>query len=76
MTMKKLSKREQDVVRLKAHGLGNKEIACQLGISVRTVETYMTRIKWKFKVGTTIEMIILLQSANLLTDYENLSKRY
>ena len=38
-----LSDREADVVRLIAHGYTNKEIAAQLDISVKTVETYKTR---------------------------------
>jgi DNA-binding NarL/FixJ family response regulator len=38
-----LSEREIDVVRLTAHGYSNKEIAAQLDISVKTVDTYKSR---------------------------------
>jgi two-component system, NarL family, response regulator NreC len=38
-----LSARETDVVRLTAYGYSNKEIAAQLGISVKTVDTYKMR---------------------------------
>jgi DNA-binding NarL/FixJ family response regulator len=38
-----LSERETDVVRLTAHGYSNKEIATQLGLSVKTVDTYKAR---------------------------------
>jgi DNA-binding NarL/FixJ family response regulator len=38
-----LSEREADVVRLTAHGYSNKEITTQLGVSVKTVDTYKTR---------------------------------
>lgn len=38
-----LSERETDVVRLTAFGYSNKEIATQLGVSVKTVDTYKTR---------------------------------
>lgn len=38
-----LSERETDVVRLLAHGYSNKEIAAQLGLSVKTVDTYKIR---------------------------------
>jgi DNA-binding NarL/FixJ family response regulator len=38
-----LSEREADVVRLVAQGFGNKEVATQLGISVKTVDTYKAR---------------------------------
>jgi DNA-binding NarL/FixJ family response regulator len=38
-----LSEREADVVRLTAQGYSNKEIATQLGVSVKTVDTYKMR---------------------------------
>jgi DNA-binding NarL/FixJ family response regulator len=38
-----LSEREADVVRLTAYGYTNKEIATQLGISVKTADTYKAR---------------------------------
>jgi len=38
-----LSEREANVVRLTAHGYSNKEIATQLGVSVKTVDTYKMR---------------------------------
>ena len=38
-----LSEREAEVVRLIARGLSNKEIAAQLDLSVKTVETYKAR---------------------------------
>jgi DNA-binding NarL/FixJ family response regulator len=38
-----LSERETDVVRLTAHGYSNKEIAAQLGLSIKTVDTYKAR---------------------------------
>jgi DNA-binding NarL/FixJ family response regulator len=38
-----LSERERDVVRLVALGHTNKEIATQLSIGVKTVETYKAR---------------------------------
>jgi DNA-binding NarL/FixJ family response regulator len=38
-----LSERESDVVRLIAHGYSNKEIATQLGLSVKTIDTYKNR---------------------------------
>lgn len=38
-----LSEREAEVVRLTAYGYSNKEIAAQLGVSVKTVDTYKAR---------------------------------
>jgi DNA-binding NarL/FixJ family response regulator len=38
-----LSEREAEVVRLTAYGYSNKEIAVQMGVSVKTVDTYKVR---------------------------------
>jgi DNA-binding NarL/FixJ family response regulator len=38
-----LSAREEDVLRLIAQGLSNKEVAARLGVSVKTAETYKSR---------------------------------
>jgi DNA-binding NarL/FixJ family response regulator len=38
-----LSEREAEVVRLISHGYTNKEIAAQLGVSIKTVDTYKAR---------------------------------
>ena len=42
-TSAELSDREADVAKLTAYGYSNKEIATQLGISVKTVDTYKAR---------------------------------
>ncbi len=42
--VKTLSRREYEVLGLLAGGHSNKEVACHIGISVRTVETYRARI--------------------------------
>lgn len=47
-----LSERERDVLRLLAEGQRMKEIAGNLGISVRTVETYRARIMLKLGIDT------------------------
>ena len=48
-----LSNREQTVLRLLAGGLSNKEMARELDISVRTVETHRRNIKVKLDISTT-----------------------
>jgi DNA-binding NarL/FixJ family response regulator len=45
--VEELSDREEKVLRLMALGLGNKEIAARLTVSVKTVETYKSRFKKK-----------------------------
>lgn len=58
-----LSEREEEVLRLIALGYSNKEIGTRLDISVRTVETYKTRLmeKLKFHSRTEIVRYALLQ---------------
>jgi non-specific serine/threonine protein kinase len=46
-TVSGLSGREQEVARLVADGLANKEIAARLHLSVRTVETHIRRVLTK-----------------------------
>lgn len=48
-----LSNREREVLTLLATGLANKEIAAELGIAVRTVETFRLRIHQKLKLHGT-----------------------
>lgn len=40
----KLSKRELEILELVSMGYSDKEIACNLSISARTVQTHVTRI--------------------------------
>ena len=40
----KLTNRELETMKFIANGFSNKEIACELGISVRTVESYVRKI--------------------------------
>ena len=47
-----LSERETEVVRLIATGYSNKEIAAELAVSVKTVETYKARAAEKLGLGT------------------------
>jgi DNA-binding NarL/FixJ family response regulator len=52
-----LSERESDVLRLIARGFTNKEIASQLGISVKTVETYKTRSMEKLGLKSRADIV-------------------
>jgi DNA-binding NarL/FixJ family response regulator len=48
-----LTTREQSVLLLLARGRSNKDIAVELDISVRTVETHRKHIKKKLGIATT-----------------------
>ncbi len=52
-----LSPREREVLQLLAEGLSNQEIAGQLNISVKTVETHRSKIMKKLGVDNKTEMV-------------------
>jgi DNA-binding NarL/FixJ family response regulator len=52
-----LSERENDVLRFIAQGFSNKEIAAQLNLSVKTVETYKGRGMEKLGLRTRVDIV-------------------
>ena len=52
-----LSPREQEVVRLIAHGKPNKQIAAELGISERTAETHRAAVMRKLGGTSTADVV-------------------
>jgi len=52
-----LSDREREVLVRIARGFSNKEIAAALGVSVKTVETYKTRMGEKLGLRTRVEIV-------------------
>ncbi|MFA4835746.1 MAG: response regulator transcription factor [Dehalococcoidia bacterium] len=62
-----LTDRETEVLRLAARGHGNKEIARDLGLSVRTVQAHLGNIFNKLKVGSRTEAVISGLRNGLLT---------
>ena len=56
-TQARPSPREREIVRLLAGGKGNKEIAAELGITLRTVETHRRRIMMKMGFHSLTELI-------------------
>ncbi len=52
-----LSEREADVMRLIAQGYSNKEIAAQLSVSIKTVETYKTRAMEKLQLDSRVGIV-------------------
>jgi len=52
-----LSEREKEVLLMLAWGYSNKEIAAQLSLSVKTIETYKVRIGEKLRLHSRTEMV-------------------
>ena len=54
---KDLSTREHEVLRLLAEGKVNRQVATELGISVRTVEGHRARIMLKLELASLSDLI-------------------
>lgn len=54
-----LTRREQDIVRLVGRGLGNKDIAYRLGVSVTTVRTHLSNVYGKLGSTSRVELALL-----------------
>ena len=52
-----ITKREKQILKMIANGIGNKEIAAQLGKSIRTIETHRFNIMKKLKVNNVVELL-------------------
>jgi two-component system, NarL family, response regulator NreC len=63
-----LSEREREVVRLIAQGYSNKEIAAQLDLSVKTVETYKARSLDKLQLHSRAALVRYALEQGWLTD--------
>lgn len=53
-----LTPRELDMLRATARGLGNKQIAAELGVSARTVQSHLTRVFGKLGVASRTEAVL------------------
>lgn len=53
-----LTKREEDLVRLVADGLGNRDIARKLNLSEHTIKNYMFRIFDKLGISNRVELVL------------------
>lgn len=58
LPLHQLTAREREVFSLLGHGLGTKAIAAELGISVKTIETYRAHIKEKLGIDSLSELIV------------------
>jgi RNA polymerase sigma factor (sigma-70 family) len=59
-SMEPLTAREKEVINLIAQGKGNKEIAAELGIQVKTVKNYINNIYSKLQVKSRYDVIAYL----------------
>lgn len=66
MQVEPLTSREQEVWQLVAQGLRNNEIAERLHISVKTVESHLTRLYGKLGIQSRAEAIAIAQKQGLL----------
>lgn len=64
--IRRLSRRELQVVQLVTNGLANKSIAVELVISVKTIEKHRANAARKLGVGSTAEMVRI----TVLADHE------
>lgn len=60
-----LSGRERDVLEGLSRGLANKAIACDLGISARTVEVYRANVMLKMRAKTLSDLVRMVTVARL-----------
>jgi len=72
MTNNLLSQREAEVLTLFARGYTNREIADQIGVSARTVETYRSRIVDKLSIRRRADLVRYAQESGLLTSDETI----
>lgn len=62
----KLTNREMEIVRMCCEGLSSKEIAAQMELSVRTVDTHKANIFRKLKIKSTVELVKYVAETGLL----------
>jgi two-component system, NarL family, nitrate/nitrite response regulator NarL len=56
-----LTKREDDILRLIAQGMINKQIGFELGLTEKTVKHYVTNILQKLQVSNRVEAALIAQ---------------
>jgi len=62
-----LSRRERQVLELLARGHTNREVGQRLSLSVKTIETYRSRLKTKLGLNTRSDLVRLAMDLGLLT---------
>lgn len=62
----KLSRRELEVMQLKAAGLSDKEIAYELKISYGVVRNYIDRAKFKYGATSACHLVAILKDLKII----------
>ena len=68
-----LSDREMEFLKMITRGLTNKEIACELNVSIRTVQGHLRQVFKKLGVGSRTEAVVYALKEGLVT-LENVPK--
>ena len=66
----RLSAREEQVLRLVAHGFTNRETAGRLGVSIKTVETFRARVCEKLGLRSRADLVAYALRMGLVTEGE------
>src|SRR6266576_3344089 len=74
-SIKTLTKREMEILRLVAEGLTNEEIGKKIFISEKTVKTHLTNIFDKLKVNNRFKAALMLMGNRLIELPESTNKR-
>lgn len=64
--MKRLSKREVEVIRYLMDDLSQKEISMKMGISSKTVSSYICRAREKVGVRSTVALVVTVIELKIL----------
>lgn len=67
MGLEVLSARQREVFDALGLGLGDKEIAAKLGISTKTIASYVTRMRVRLGVASLRELVVLAVESRLQT---------
>jgi two-component system response regulator NreC len=70
LSIEALTPRECEVLQLVAQGYTNREIACRLTISVRTVESHRANLMAKVNLHSRVDLVRYAAQHGLLEDWE------
>lgn len=71
-----LTSRQQEIVRLIADGLSNREMAAELGISVRTVEVHRFNLMRRLRVYNVAQLLRATLTHGILPGLARIRRRH